>query len=324
MSAQAKELFSPIEAPHRAQWQERVSHPPRDLTGINRLRSVVAEGGLHRAVLLDGAEKDGLLAGALLARRRPRPIVVFAEATWKVGRNPLDQLATRFGLRMLDGPHVRYCVLSSRELELFPRTWHVDPARVAFTPYHYTLSPAELKDARPGDGSLFTGGVSLRDYGTLVEAMRSVSSPLTIATRGRPRWARQVPATVTVRETTPREYNELTAAASVVVVPLELRDDRSAGQATYLNAMALGKAVVVSDVAGARDHVRDGETGVLVPPGDPERMALALNTLLADRGYARRLGQAAREDVLARFGPDRYVERLLEVVDDALAGAPAG
>jgi len=42
----------------------------------------------------------------------------------------------------------------------------------------------------------------------------------------------------------------LTAAASVVVVALQPREDRSSGQGTYLNAMALGKPVVVTDVAG--------------------------------------------------------------------------
>ena len=317
-AGRARDVFSPFRT-RREVWVARVASPPGELSGARRVRCVVREGSRHRAVVLDAAEKRELLTAALIARASRPPIVVMAETTWKVGRNPLDELAARAGLRLLDGAHVRYCVLSSGELESFPRTWRVDPRRVAFTPYHYTLSDAELLLRRPGDGSIFAGGVSLRDYGPLVEAMRSIPNELTIATTGNKRWARTAPANVIVRETTAREYNELTAAASVVVVPLEARGDRSAGQATYLNAMALGKAVVVTDVLGVRDYVRDGETGVIVRAGDAQQISRALSRLLAHPAYAARLGEAARRDVLARFGPERYLERLLEVVDEALA-----
>lgn len=245
--------------------------------------------------------------------------MLLAEATWKLGRNPLDHVAARTGLRFLDGAHVRYGVLSRFELESFPRTWHVDPARVLFTPYYYTLSEAELRRPREGDGTIFAGGDSLRDYRPLVEAMRALPQHLEIATRGTGRgWMRALPENVTVRAMSPAEYAERAASASVVVVPLERRGDRSAGQATYLNAMALGKPVVVSDVAGARDYIADGETGILVAPGDPRALATALRALHEDPALARRLGAAARADVRSRFGPDHYVERLLAIVDDAL------
>jgi glycosyltransferase involved in cell wall biosynthesis len=105
------------------------------------------------------------------------------------------------------------------------------------------------------------------------------------------------------------------------VVPLLPGLRRSAGQQTYLNGMVLGKPVVVSDVPGAREHVVDGETGLLVPPGDAAALAEALRWVLdpANADAVARMGARAREAVLTEAAPDRYVERLLDVVD----GLPA-
>ncbi len=60
-------------------------------------------------------------------------------------------------------------------------------------------------------------------------------------------------------------------------------------------AMAYGRPVVASAVGGLLDLVVDGETGLLVPPGDVAALRAALERLLADRELRRRLGSAGRE-----------------------------
>jgi glycosyltransferase involved in cell wall biosynthesis len=315
-----KDVFSTIEAPQRPAWRARVHTPPRGLSGIGRLRYIVRVGGSYPRVVLDGSEREALPAATFFARRRRPPAVVIADATWRSANNPLDYLASRFGLFPLDGPHVRYCVFSTFERERFPATWRVDPQRVVFTPYHHTLSDDELAAPTSDEGGVFAGGDSLRDYRTLIEAARTVPFPVTIATRRtNEEWIRDLPANVVVSTLSHGEFNRRIASASVVVVPLKPRDDRGSGQTTYLNAMALGKAVILTDVAGARDYVRDGQTGLIVPPGDSGALGAALRRLLEDRDYARRVGAAARRDALDRFGPDRYVEQLLAVADAASA-----
>jgi glycosyltransferase involved in cell wall biosynthesis len=67
-------------------------------------------------------------------------------------------------------------------------------------------------------------------------------------------------------------------------------------------AMAHGKPVVASAVGGLQDLVVDGETGLLVPPGDVEALRGALRRLLEDRELRRRLGAAARERAVERLG----------------------
>jgi starch synthase len=69
-----------------------------------------------------------------------------------------------------------------------------------------------------------------------------------------------------------------------------------------LEAMACGTAVVGSRTGGIPEVVADGETGLLVPPGEPAPLADALNVLLRDRGRARAMGEAGRKRAVAEFG----------------------
>lgn len=71
-----------------------------------------------------------------------------------------------------------------------------------------------------------------------------------------------------------------------------------------VEAMAAGSAVVATRVGGLAEILRNGETGLLVPPEDPASMAAACLRLLADPALRRRLGQAARAEVEARFAPE--------------------
>jgi len=62
-----------------------------------------------------------------------------------------------------------------------------------------------------------------------------------------------------------------------------------------MEAMGARKAVVVSAVGGLPDMVIEGETGLLVPPGDPEALRLALRELLLDPARRTRMGEAGHE-----------------------------
>lgn len=84
-----------------------------------------------------------------------------------------------------------------------------------------------------------------------------------------------------------------------------------------IEAQAAGVPVVATPVGGVRENVRDGETGVVVPPDDPVALAAAVNRLLEDRAEARRLAEAARDRALARYGLPRMVAETI-----ALYGAP--
>ncbi|MBU2488620.1 MAG: glycosyltransferase family 4 protein [Proteobacteria bacterium] len=94
------------------------------------------------------------------------------------------------------------------------------------------------------------------------------------------------------------------AGADVVVLP----SYREGVPRSLLEAGAMERPVVATDVAGCREVVEHGITGLLVPPRDAGALARAVESLLADPVRARQMGRAARERVLARFSEDRIIE----------------
>jgi len=86
-----------------------------------------------------------------------------------------------------------------------------------------------------------------------------------------------------------------------------------------LEAMGAGLAVVATDVPGHRDVVRDGETGLLVPAGDEQALAAAIETLMDDPERRRRMGQAGRERVLKEFTVRSMVDKTAEIYRAAAA-----
>jgi glycosyltransferase involved in cell wall biosynthesis len=77
-----------------------------------------------------------------------------------------------------------------------------------------------------------------------------------------------------------------------------------------LEAMAVGLPVVATDVVGTRDVVTHGVTGYLVPPGDPSRLAAALEPLVEDADLRTQLGSSGRKIVAERFTLAEMVRRL--------------
>ncbi|MNV30098.1 D-inositol 3-phosphate glycosyltransferase [compost metagenome] len=82
-----------------------------------------------------------------------------------------------------------------------------------------------------------------------------------------------------------------------------------------VEAMMCGRPVVATRGGGVTEIIRDGETGLLVPPGEPSALAAALGRVLSDPALAERLAQKGREDVSQRFSLEetcRSVSALLE------------
>lgn len=72
---------------------------------------------------------------------------------------------------------------------------------------------------------------------------------------------------------------------------------------TLLEAMAAERPVVATRVGGVPDAVTDGEQGLLVPSGDPEAMAEALDEMITDPAMARRMGRAGKVRAQRKFSP---------------------
>ena len=98
--------------------------------------------------------------------------------------------------------------------------------------------------------------------------------------------------------------------ASVLVLP-SVQDGFGL---VVLEAMAAGLPVIVSDHVGAKDCVREGVDGFVVPVRDADAIAERLRWLRADRSRQRRMGLNAREQAL-RYTWDAYRQRLLAKIE---------
>ncbi len=83
-----------------------------------------------------------------------------------------------------------------------------------------------------------------------------------------------------------------------------------------LEAMAAGVPVIASNIGGLPELVRDGETGVLVPPRDAHALANSIEMLYSDPSRARALGAHAQEIVRSEYGPKRYYQHLIGIYKD--------
>jgi glycosyltransferase involved in cell wall biosynthesis len=164
---------------------------------------------------------------------------------------------------------------------------------------------------RPADADrISSAGQSMRDYPTLLAALRETDIPCHVATRhvrvnrGGPwhtrkdaaEYARTAPRNVAIGARSLLELRDLYARSRFVVVPL-LASDSDNGVTVILEAMAMGKPVICSRTKGQVDVIEDGVTGILVPVGDPLALKEAMLALWNDPARALAMGRKAREQV---------------------------
>jgi glycosyltransferase involved in cell wall biosynthesis len=85
-----------------------------------------------------------------------------------------------------------------------------------------------------------------------------------------------------------------------------------------VEAMMRGSAVIASDTGGLSEVVEDGQTGLLVPRGDVDSLASALDRILGDRSIAQRMGQAGRRRAEALFDEDAWIDAFIVLYREVL------
>jgi glycosyltransferase involved in cell wall biosynthesis len=238
------------------------------------------------------------------------------ECLWVNPAGPVHKGLKALQLRAILTPRSRGIVYARRERERFSACFGIPAERFVFIPYHTTLTEfAHPATCDPPRGRyVFAGGETHRDYKTLCEAVTGLDVRVVIAARDHNLFARfPIPANVEIVTTDHAGFLHWVLHASVNVVPLEKGTLRSAGQQTFLNAMALGTPVIVTDVEGGSDYIENWVNGVLVEPGDAAQLRHALVRLLNDRDLAVRIGASA-----AHVRDSHSTERVLNACLDFL------
>jgi glycosyltransferase involved in cell wall biosynthesis len=108
---------------------------------------------------------------------------------------------------------------------------------------------------------------------------------------------------------------DLLAALDLFVLP----SHQEGVSLALLEAMAAGLPVIAAAVGGLPEVVADGESGLLIPAGDPEALAAALERLLGDPEFAAKLGSNARRQVEANYSAERLGREINEIYEELVA-----
>lgn len=252
----------------------------------------------------------------LLRRRKVVHIYIDTHLGYSLPANPLKRRLRKFILTQFLQPATRAIVFSKRECQLYAQEFGSVADRFVPIPYYPTLFEQEWPAIL--GGYVFAGGDHTRDYATFIEAIRPLPYRVVIAAFYRHYFEGiEIPPNVEILTTTHEGFLRLMAEAGVVVVPLAGGLLRSGGEQTYLNAMALGKAVVVTDDAGADEYIENGISGIVLKPGDAQALRTAIRTLMENSSLARDMGQNAKSTA-AQFPPVRFVNSVLALAQECV------
>lgn len=252
----------------------------------------------------------------------------------------------------------RIAVHSRHQQQFAVQHLGIPAARLALIPYQVDTEfwvPSPVVEER----LVVSAGLEYRDYPTLLSAVDGMNAQVVIGAASN--WSRhafattRLPLNVRVGSFDYHALRDLYARAAVVVVPL-VDVDNQAGITTILEAMAMGKAVVVTQSRGQTDIVEDRRgrergvprprpislarvladangidlepNGFYVPPGDPGALRRAVDYLLEHPAERTHLGRSGRRLVEELFTVDDFAARMAELVasvdpnDDAKAALP--
>jgi glycosyltransferase involved in cell wall biosynthesis len=218
--------------------------------------------------------------------------------------------------------HIDVIVLwTSRHRDFAINQLGISQSKIKFLPYYvdekfWRPTPAE-------ENMICSVGVEMRDYPTLIEAMRNLDIKCHIAAgSARGKLYRTVqaiyecgplPKNVTVGPLSPRELRELYAHSRFVVIPL-LESDSDNGLTSILEAMAMGKAVICSRTNGQVDVIRDGITGIFVEQGNTQELRNTILFLWENPDEAKRMGEEGRKQIEQFNSWEKFVYSIRNII----------
>jgi glycosyltransferase involved in cell wall biosynthesis len=213
---------------------------------------------------------------------------------------------------------------TSTMADILKSEWGVPSDRLTVVPFGIDTDFYEIQSQPDIPGVVVSAGEDvLRDHALLIDAVSRVKQKnrnvwLELATGMK---ADVGPGLGRVhKERLYGRMRDLYQRASVVAVAVHPTDSRASGSTVVLEGMASGRPVVATANPALSEFVKDGVTGILVPPGDVDAMADAIAGLLADPDRAAEMGKAAAMDVRQRFTTDIMARGLAELALSVVPG----
>ncbi len=235
----------------------------------------------------------------LLRIRKP---VVMMDVEWpkiKKGRIPR---AAALGSRAT-------LVFTSEEIARYSKQYSIPLEK-----FMLGLAPFERRYVYPAseEGYIFTGGAQARDWETLARAVETLPYPVRVFSREPMPFTTPNMAVSAVSE---EEYFSQMARASCVVITVKPEPMRLTGMRTWTTAMAMGKAVIVTEPLGAPDYMQQGVSGFYTDYGDWKAVRRYIVQVMENAELRKNVGKAARERAWSEFSPDAFRSRVLALLE---------
>ncbi len=221
----------------------------------------------------------------------------------------------------------RFIVSAPLQRRFLEERLHIDPDRILTGCSR--LDTGFFRPIEAETDCICSVGQEMRDYDTLVAALRGTEIPCHIAVGSNPmgpssdKWWRKslreqdLPANVTYGRRGYTELRDLYARSRFVVIPL-FPGTNNNGVNAILESFAMGKAIIATDSPGQIGLLKDGVNCLKVPPRDPQALRAAIERLWNDPELAARLGAAGREFVEREYTLERWTRVQLRAVTEAI------
>lgn len=295
-------------------WAQRVAAATeaRTTPWVQALLTTRARRRSAGVIAMFESEGHGLALVRRVTRRRQPPLIVIGcWLTDLVRSGGRRARLYRWLYRSVDA----VVVFSSNQRAMLVEQLGLEPDRIHVVRFGVDLDELTLVPTSD-DGPIVAAGRDLgRDWSTLAGAVDGTGWAVTLITRPSQVVDLELPPEIAFRSTVDRDgYLSALAGAVVVVLPTHVREYPT-GQTVLLEAMAMGKACVVTDTPAMRDYVEHEVTGLLVPPGDAEALRTAITRLLGDDDLRRSIGAAARAQSTELGGSAAMWEAVAAVVN---------
>ncbi len=212
-----------------------------------------------------------------------------------------------------------FCV--HKDTSGYQRYYGIDAAKFVYVPFKANNFHDRFNYVSRDEGYVLACGASLRDYHTFVEAVSRLKVHAKIMLPGKGVAVfhhteldeAQLPTNVEVirHDFDRHSWNQVIANARVIVIPIQRHAIQAAGISACLEAMAIGKPVVITEGVSTRGMLTEREAAI-VPAADPAAMQQAIGRLWNDPEYRELLARGGQDYALSLGGVERLAKDILK------------
>lgn len=266
----------------------------------------------HYDAIVTGFERSAVLFALFRRFWFHKTPHIFLDAHPSLPAKGIRRVLRWFILRQVFKSAACTVTFSARQQDKWAALFRLPETKFSPIPYYATAKYVGIIRRNP---YVFAGGDEERDYATLFEAFRGLPKyQLVVCARNIPEELLcGKPQNVMVKTVCHSEFVRLMAESSAVVVPLRKGAIRYAGQQTFLNAMQMGKPVIVSS-GDSTEYIVHRWSGLLYAPGNVEELRQKIAWVLEDAELAGALSAQAKRSA-EWYTPEHYFNGVIGVAE---------